>query len=748
MPIVASLMMLVIVSGIVASPVDAASKAKAKLEKTADADALFREGYGFLLEEEFEAARASFAKVSPESYDLGDYVVYFTGLSHAREKKRAEAESSYSLLEKKFSASPLIPYLAHEIALLFASTDDMQGVTSNLARSRGLVTGPDRKSEEAYLEARLQEASDNVAATESHFRNASANLPHEGARLSLERLWSMRSVGGGWVAWAPGSAKLLRLASALAKASEADRARIVYAESLGAASGDEEKYLALLDFAEFLRKQRETGKAKVLLDGALPSAPAAFRNEVLFLRARVDWRAGRLKDARDTFLSIADNALKQVTAEKARYLAAWVAEEEGDIAASLDDYAKLANASDEETRKEALFRRGWGLYRLKRFDEAASAFATAYDAWPAASGERARNAFWRAASIFDGGKVDEARPLLEKLASDPNAGVYLMLARKKLGRDPFALVNAEASGETAACAAETDRLWDRVRSAPWTHAEASAIKRAERLVALGVVEYAVREADRVNRESVRATLGLTGGATAGLFRYLAGDLRGGIRESNPVANDPAVIDLLDKIQFPLASAFVGDCEKRRSGIDPLVLHSVIRQESLFQENAISSAGAVGLMQLMPATAAETARREKMKAPKRSDLTRPQLNVTLGAAYFAKVLKDFDGDYLRAVAAYNAGEKAVDKWWEEAGHDSAAFVETISYRETRLYVRRVAYNIIQYYMIYRPSMFARFVGPAPVTAPVTTPVAPVVPDPAPAPATAPVPATAPAPVPAS
>jgi len=143
-------------------------------------------------------------------------------------------------------------------------------------------------------------------------------------------------------------------------------------------------------------------------------------------------------------------------------------------------------------------------------------------------------------------------------------------------------------------------------------------------------------------------------------------------------------------------------------VDSLVLHAIIRQESLFQYDALSPAGALGLMQLMPRTAAEVARREKIgETIHRYDLLKPELNVALGAAYFAHLMAEYDGDYVRAVAAYNAGERAVDRWWKRANGDPAMFLETVSYRETRGYLRRVFFNLLQYYRIYRPAMLARY-----------------------------------------
>jgi len=233
------------------------------------------------------------------------------------------------------------------------------------------------------------------------------------------------------------------------------------------------------------------------------------------------------------------------------------------------------------------------------------------------------------------------------------------------------------------------------------------VRRAERLTLLGVIDYAVLEASLVGRTAARKAIGTGDGGAQGLFRYLAGDLKGGIRETAGVRLDPEHPGLTDQIQYPLAPEFLPDCDRRRSGIDPLVLNAIIRQESRFQSDILSSAGAVGLMQLMPRTAAEVARKERMPKPRRKDLLRPAVNIRLGAAYLSSLVNGYGGDYFRAVAAYNAGEAAVERWWKPSNGDPAAFLERISYRETRIYMRHVFFNLLQYYRIYRPERFVRY-----------------------------------------
>lgn len=127
---------------------------------------------------------------------------------------------------------------------------------------------------------------------------------------------------------------------------------------------------------------------------------------------------------------------------------------------------------------------------------------------------------------------------------------------------------------------------------------------------------------------------------------------------------------------------------------------LIRQESAFHYQAVSSVGARGLMQLMPATAERVAKSLKVVFRKKDELTEaltrdPSLNVKLGSAYLGDLInRDFNGSYILAVAAYNAGPARVKRWVKDMGDPRSAevdpidWIESIPYSETRNYVQRV------------------------------------------------------------
>lgn len=130
----------------------------------------------------------------------------------------------------------------------------------------------------------------------------------------------------------------------------------------------------------------------------------------------------------------------------------------------------------------------------------------------------------------------------------------------------------------------------------------------------------------------------------------------------------------------------------RFGIEPSLLWAVMMQESAFDPGVVSSAGAVGLMQLMPATARDEAARLGLGT---ADSWEPSTNILLGAAHLSRHFKEF-GSPEKALAAYNAGGGSVRRWAQEPGESLEEWVEGISYPETNEYVRKVMGN----YFVYR------------------------------------------------
>jgi soluble lytic murein transglycosylase len=130
-----------------------------------------------------------------------------------------------------------------------------------------------------------------------------------------------------------------------------------------------------------------------------------------------------------------------------------------------------------------------------------------------------------------------------------------------------------------------------------------------------------------------------------------------------------------------------------SGLPPDLVYGVIRQESLYRSDAVSTADARGLMQLLPETARRTARQWKQPAPSVTALFDPAVNVVLGAAHLKELLDRFGGKLPLALAGYNAGPGAVQRWLPARAMDPDIWIENIPYNETRTYVLRIFWHTL-------------------------------------------------------
>ena len=140
-----------------------------------------------------------------------------------------------------------------------------------------------------------------------------------------------------------------------------------------------------------------------------------------------------------------------------------------------------------------------------------------------------------------------------------------------------------------------------------------------------------------------------------------------------------------------------------AGVDPWLALAITRQESGWDPSIVSSAGAVGLMQIMPREAATIADRAGLGQIARNDLFDPVTNIRVGTAELRQKLDSMDGHPVLAIAAYNAGEGPVRTWMSRTPvSDLDLFVDSISYGETRLYVMTVTRNLHEYRRIYGDS----------------------------------------------
>jgi len=153
------------------------------------------------------------------------------------------------------------------------------------------------------------------------------------------------------------------------------------------------------------------------------------------------------------------------------------------------------------------------------------------------------------------------------------------------------------------------------------------------------------------------------------------------------------------LRFPKAYAKNILQESHKNRLEPSLVFAITRQESNFIPNSKSSAGALGLMQIMPNTAKMVAKKANINIKSKNDILKIDNNIKLGTKYYRMMLEKYDQNPVLAAASYNAGPSRVAKWLPKVDTATDVWIETIPFRETRNYVK----NVLAYTIIYEDLM---------------------------------------------
>jgi soluble lytic murein transglycosylase len=157
--------------------------------------------------------------------------------------------------------------------------------------------------------------------------------------------------------------------------------------------------------------------------------------------------------------------------------------------------------------------------------------------------------------------------------------------------------------------------------------------------------------------------------------------------------------LVQRLAFPLYFSDLVTAESNAYDIDPLLMFALIRQESVFDDQVSSWAGAVGLTQIMPATGEWIAEMLPWSAYQEADLLQAYLNAKFGTWFMSRILEMTEGHIPAALAGYNGGPGNGVYWLEESGGDPDLFVEVINRDEPQRYVRQIYRHYDAYLQLY-------------------------------------------------
>jgi peptidoglycan lytic transglycosylase len=476
--------------------------------------------------------------------------------------------------------------------------------------------------------------------------------------------------------------------------------------------------------------QRRTADATSAFN-AIPSSAGETRAEALYQLAQVYARARQWEQVRSTLEELRRNFPNSTFAPSAFVVVGRIAEDQKN-STDADYFLRTAVASFKGVGEvaQAQFDQAWEAHDAKKYSDSSRLLTEHLALYVDKNNDnRGRAGYWAARDSERAGKLAEARALYQAMLGRYDANWYGYLSKQRLDAmgqrvpqqsfPPDSLIGrAIANLQTVTVAEETAGS-----------SEDENIRKSDELTNVGLDEWAINEltpASQTYPDSPKINL-----AIARVYRNSEDNVRGlnVLKRSFPDYSQMKPQELTREqwdVFYPLSYWDIIVQESRARNLDPFQVAGLIRQETVFNPKARSSARAYGLMQVLVPTAALTARKYGVDRSITAEaLYEPRLNVQLGTAYLRDQIDKF-GRIEYVAAAYNAGPLRAAKWRTSLPLEIDEWAEAVPFKETRGYVQGVVRNRLQYERLYhkdgqfRPEVGTRAVTGTPSSGPSTTP----------------------------
>jgi soluble lytic murein transglycosylase len=440
----------------------------------------------------------------------------------------------------------------------------------------------------------------------------------------------------------------------------------------------------------FVRMKQYEDARRILTELVRSRAGLAWQEAVVWL-ARVFLRQGQ----DEPLLSLAGEVESATLSGdlRARFLLLLAAHhtDRGRFDQAIGTYRKVGEMTGQEGHSaEASWRTGWLLYRTGRYEEAVRSFDQTLRPQPNGPFSRAA-LYWKGRSLEKAGDSQNAMVAFQTLCREAPNAYYCQSARLRT-RGAGGNEDTGTTGDIAVTVSETreEGVMEDIH-----------YKRAEELRLVGWLRESGEEL-----ATLTGRLGRDRGGILWLARLLeaAGDYHRALALTQLFFPDVIERGGAGVPQTFWELAYPGGYWPAES----YLIAAVIREESMYNPTAVSSAGALGLMQVMPQTGQRIAARLGLEEFTRERLFDSCYNIRLGSWYLGHLAEKFNNNLIHMIAAYNAGPEVVSKWVQQFGDgDTDEFIEVIPYTETRQYVKKVLRSYREYMRIYGTKRGSRF-----------------------------------------
>jgi soluble lytic murein transglycosylase len=631
------------------------------------------------------------------------------GLEHARASRTNPAVAAYA------RAAEVLPAFAPWAALLSAQAaaraGDTAAVRRHLARSdtalvrewgwrarvdAALASGDTARA--ARIASGAAESIENAARRAEALTRAGTLQLRRGrtteARTALRRAIDSSTAATASVEAArtlgsiahPTAADQLRIGRVYLRHGNYDRAATAiaaYVNAGGVTVAERAKLQLELGRGLFNARQYAAAERRLRLAASIAGRNAAARQsaaEATYYLGRAQNRRGNSTAARATFVRVTRSFPGTMAAAQSHYALADIDHEEGRLESARTHYRAVIEAHGPDAALAAVRLASMALLAAEP-RQAARVLGSVYRR-AEASADRQQTGYWWAHALTKAGARDSARLVLAAVQKVDPFGYYGLRAGELLETDPWDFARPEPAAVGASVRARVGRAVDVI----------------DVLRGAGLPESSEFEVSRIfdRFDDVDGAFYALGAA------FHDHDMTShGIRVGRELLRreggwNRQILQLV--YPFPYRAALTAAA--RANELDPYLVAGLIRQESMFNPRARSVAGALGLMQVMPATGTRLARSLGMRSFRTSQLTDPAINLRLGTRYLADQIRAHNGRLIDAIAAYNAGPHRVARWRDFPEHrDPDLFAERIPFEETRDYVRIVRQNARIYRELY-------------------------------------------------
>lgn len=404
-------------------------------------------------------------------------------------------------------------------------------------------------------------------------------------------------------------------------------------------------------------------------------------------QARAAWTLGHVSEARKILLKTKKQLKGSLPLHQVHWILGRMAEEKQDfsLAVSEFDNAINENIKNKGFRQKVMWYKAWNLRKLKKYDEAII-ILTELQQDADNPFDKFRYQFWLAKSHQNLNQKAEAETLFKTLIDEDSLGYYGLIAYREIQK-PLPKINGGRA------IASVQIMEPRVRG---------LIQQdyIEWLISVNERDVAKRYLDHIMGlyKEEKASVNLVGLQNILEYYARAGDYLSLFIQLGrlPKEQKEQLISRSPQLIFPTPYHDQVKKAAARYGVSTEFIYAIMRQESAFNPYARSHMDAFGLMQMIPQLAAKTAQQSGVEYSTANDLYKPEVSIPLGAYHLRQLWERFNGNFILAVASYNASEKAINGWINSRYRgNTLEFIEDIPYEETKGYIKLVTRNLVFY-----------------------------------------------------